>query len=260
MTDIKFVGCGYVEPSNFILDVPVGADYLFILTHTPAFFWVEGVVKEYPAHSAVLFQTGQKVYYRASGENFTNDYVRFASTETYVTSNTLPYGVPFPMKDPYYCSYLVQMLFTEVYLNNDSNNCSEITIEYLMMILFNKMMESYSSINTLPKQHELFELRKLINSKPNNKWSVDVMAELLHISPGYLQYIYKNTFGITCMQEVINARIRMAKEFLVHANHSLAGVADLCGYNNVEHFCRQFKQIAGCTPGEYRGKALQTLN
>ena len=28
-----------------------------------------------------------------------------------------------------------------------------------------------------------------------------------------------------------------------------------CGYNNVEHFCRQFRQYNGCTPGQFRKDA-----
>ena len=53
------------------------------------------------------------------------------------------------------------------------------------------------------------------------------------------------------MDDVINARF-MAKEFLLQANYTLTEIAELCGYSNVEHFCRQFKEKTGCTPGEFR--------
>ena len=75
------------------------------------------------------------------------------------------------------------------------------------------------------------------------------MATIVY-KPSYLQTIYKKTSE--SLYDVINARIRMAKEFLLQANYTLTEIAELCGYSNVEHFCRQFKEKTGCTPGEFR--------
>ena len=77
------------------------------------------------------------------------------------------------------------------------------------------------------------------------------MAETLSISPGYLQMIYKKSFGTSCMEDVINSRIRLAKEYLIHGPHTVAEVAYRCGYHNVEHFSRQFRQITGFTPKKF---------
>lgn len=54
------------------------------------------------------------------------------------------------------------------------------------------------------------------------------------------------------MDDVINSRIRMAKEYLIQNAQSIAEVASRCGYQNVEHFCRQFKQLTGHTPRNYQ--------
>lgn len=81
------------------------------------------------------------------------------------------------------------------------------------------------------------------------------MAGVLEISSGYLQNIYKKTFGLSCMEDVINSRIRMAKEYLIHSTESIADIAARCGYPNVEHFCRQFKQVTGYTPRNYQRQA-----
>ena len=63
-------------------------------------------------------------------------------------------------------------------------------------------------------------------------------------------------FGISCMDDVINSRILLAKEYLIHSTQSIAEVSFICGYNNVEHFCRQFKQMEGYTPGAFRNKTI----
>ncbi|WP_414813234.1 helix-turn-helix domain-containing protein [Paenibacillus sp. Soil766] len=50
---------------------------------------------------------------------------------------------------------------------------------------------------------------------------------------------------------MITSHIRQAKEYLLHGSLSIAEVAYRCGYNNVEHFCRQFKRITGFTPRKF---------
>lgn len=249
MTNILYVGCNSTHPDNFVFDVPKGHDsWLLLLTQTPALFWVDGEIKEYPAHSSVLFHPHQKIYYRACGDKYINDWMRFDSTESFVTATTLPLGTPFSLDDPEYCHKLFQLLFTENFFNK---NYKESSIDYLLRILFNKLLESYYHENISPQYYNLLNLRKEIHNNPAKPWTVADMANCLHLSPGYLQTIYKNTFGISCMNDVISSRIRLAKEYLLHGPHTIAQVAFLCGYNNVEHFCRQFKKVTGHSPSNF---------
>ena len=54
------------------------------------------------------------------------------------------------------------------------------------------------------------------------------------------------------MEDVIAARIRRAEELLVSTETGVEGVARACGYQNVEHFCRQFRSRTGRTPLQCR--------
>lgn len=78
------------------------------------------------------------------------------------------------------------------------------------------------------------------------------MAEKLHLSCGYLQNIYKETFFTTCMSDVIESRITYAKELLVETDFPIGLISNLCGYNNDVHFMRQFKKLSSLTPTKYR--------
>lgn len=249
MTKIHYVGCDAVHPDSFVFDVPKGHDFwLLLLIQTPSLFLVNGEMKEYPACSAVLFHPHQKIYYRACRGKYINDWMRFDSDEAYVNTTTLPFGVPFSLDDPEYCHKLFQLLCIENFSNKDYKESS---IDYLLRILFNKLLESYYNENISSQYYNLLNLRKEIHNNPSNHWTVASMADFLHLSSGYLETIYKNTFGISCMNDVISSRIRLAKEYLLHGTHSIGQVAFLCGYSNVEHFCRQFKQITGCTPSKF---------
>jgi AraC-like DNA-binding protein len=252
MTNIFYIEYDAAHTNNFVFDIPEGHDcWLLLLTQTPALFWVNGEIKEYPAHSAVLFRPHQKIYYRACADKYINDWIRFESTESYVTETTLPLGVPFSLDDPEYCHKLFQLIATENLFNKDYRASS---IDYLLRTLFNKLLESCRSNYVSPQYYKLLNIRTEIHNNPGKNWTVPAIADTLHLSAGYLQTIYKNTFGIACMDDVISSRIRMAKEYLIHDTRSIAEVAVLCGYNNVEHFCRQFKQMTGYTPGTFRTK------
>jgi AraC-like DNA-binding protein len=256
MTKIYYIGCDAAHPDSFVFDIPEGHDcWLLLHIKTPALFWVNGELKEYPAHSAVLFHPHQKIYYRACADKYINDWIRFDSTESYVTAANLPFGVPFSLDDPEYCHQLFNLISIENFFNKDYKESS---IDYLLRTLFNKLLESYRSNDISPLYYKLSNLRVKMHNNPGNHWTVPIMADYLHISPGYMQTIYKNTFGISCMDDVINSRIRMAKEYLVHGTHSIAEISSFCGYNNAEHFCRQFKQMTGSTPGTFRMNSVHS--
>ncbi|UJF31736.1 helix-turn-helix domain-containing protein [Paenibacillus hexagrammi] len=249
MTHIYYVECNTTHASNFVIDVPVGYHWLLVLTKTPAQFWVDNQLKEYPAHCAVLYRPQQKVYYQACADHFVNDWIRFETNEFYITESPLPSGVPFSLEDPDYCSKLFELLVIE---HNFTRGYKESSIDCLLRTMFNQLLESYFHAEITPQYYNLLRLRTAIQTNPSDYWTVSKMAENLRISPGYLQSIYKKTFGISCMDDVINSRIRLAKEHLMHSTQTIAEIAARCGYQNVEHFCRQFKQMTGDTPRHYQ--------
>lgn len=249
MIHVFFAHCDMAHGGDFVLDVPVGSHWLLVFTKTPALFWVEGELKEYPPYSAVLYRPGQKVYYKASGDRFVNNWIRFVTDEPFVTETPVPCGVPFPLDDPDYCHKLFELLVIE---HNFTKTCKESSIRNLLKTLFNKLLESCFHTDITPQHYNLLKLRAAIQNNPADNWTISRMAEFLKISPGYLQTIYKKAFGISCMDDVIQNRIRLAKEYLYSGSLSITEVAYRCGYRHVEHFSRQFKRLTGLTPREYR--------
>ncbi len=82
------------------------------------------------------------------------------------------------------------------------------------------------------------------------------MAQELNISESYLHLLYKKAFGVTCTKDVINSRIELAERYLAYSGMTVEEVAYACGYKNVVHFSRQFKQIIGRSPREAVGSAV----
>lgn len=276
MNKIYFTGYDAMHGSHFMYDETAGFNYyLLLLTTTPARFWVDGQIEEYPAHSAILYTPGQKIWYAASGDIYGDHWIRFETDEPFVKNFPLT-ARPFSVSDPEYYRCLFQMitwetshwlnisrpfrnagtetlLETDTHFLTDSNaTSSEQTISMLLRILFQKLKEDALQHSTSPHDQALLMLRKEIYNTPQFDWNVRYMADSLHLSMGYLQLIYKQKFGISCIDDVIESRLRRAKDLLIGSGQSIGEVAEKCGYRNTEHFCRQFKKNVGMSPGKYR--------
>ena len=98
------------------------------------------------------------------------------------------------------------------------------------------------------------EIRNGIYSRHSSKKTVSELAEDASLSVSYFQHIYKELFGVSVIQDIIRSRIERACYLLTVTPDSVAHIAEVCGYENVEHFNRQFKEITGFSPNQYRKK------
>lgn len=250
MINIHYVEYDARHKENFVFDVPEGHNcWLLISTQTPAIFYVNNEYRQYPPNCVVLYKPNQKIYYRACENQYINDWIRFDTDEAFITNSPLPTGVPFVIQDSSYCHMIFKLLVTEHILNSSFKASS---INFLLRLLFNKLLESfdYRDLNELDKK--LYKLKQEIYQHPNKEWNIKDMSATLNVSVGYLENIYKRNFGVTCIEDVINSRVNLAKEYLSYKQYSINDIIAFCGYNNVEHFYRQFKKITGMTPNQFR--------
>lgn len=256
MNQICFVEHDVSHPGNFVYDSPETHDWwLLILTHSPAEFLINDKMMEYPAECMVLYPPNTKICYRSCSDSYKNDWLRFYTTESYILNTDIPLGIPVHIANSKYCNQLFQMLASE---NLYNNYYRESSIESLFRLLFYKLSEAYHNNSAQIQNKDLTNLRFDIKNNPGFPWTVPFMADRLHLSTGHVQALYRKNFHTTCMEDVIYNRILLAKNHLSQSTYSIADIAGICGYNNIEHFCRQFKQITGQTPNNYR-KASASL-
>ncbi len=109
----------------------------------------------------------------------------------------------------------------------------------------------------VPKTIDLSMLRKLykeLHRDPGLDWNQTVMAERMNISVSYLQKLYKKQFGISFMDDLVQARTEKAVTLLTTTDLRIGEIAEQCGYRHATHFMRQFKAQMGKTPSEFRSR------
>lgn len=178
MTEIEFVGYSAVHPSDFIYDVPNGfTGYLLLLFDSPSELLIDGRLMRTAANSAILYTPGSRIYYRAAGEEYRNDWIRFRSDHSFVKLFPLT-NTPFPVTDPEYCHQLFKLLTWEsAFFSSES----EANITHLLRVLFSKLREGIQNESPGIHDHELVSLHKMIYNNPQLPWNINMMAAKLHL-------------------------------------------------------------------------------
>lgn len=84
--------------------------------------------------------------------------------------------------------------------------------------------------------------------------SLSVVASKVNISNNYLSSLFKTELNQTYSAYVTQKRIDKAKHLLDTSNFKIYEIAEICGYNSVNHFIGVFKKSVGITPAQYKKK------
>jgi AraC family transcriptional regulator len=84
--------------------------------------------------------------------------------------------------------------------------------------------------------------------------SLAAMAELVGMPVSSLMSGFKDAFGTTPHQFLIDRRINRAKSLLVNTTDSVTDISAAVGFSTPSHFATTFKQRVGVPPSAYRSR------
>ncbi|KRE98466.1 hypothetical protein ASG89_05550 [Paenibacillus sp. Soil766] len=91
-----------------------------------------------------------------------------------------------------------------------------------------------------------------INEHLSEEIYLDVLAEKLKMSSGYLSSYFKGKTGKNIVDYINETRIAKAASLLADNRIKVHDAAKTVGYQNITSFNRMFKKYTGVTPSEYR--------
>lgn len=249
MIKITKMGENEIHDSSFDVNRPNGfPEYLLLLTQTSGRFLVNGEWNDYPANCAVIFKPYQGQRYHAIEEFYTDCWMHFTS-DRLIPDDHFPFGTPILMHQYAEFYQLFHIICTQYY---GVASHRDTILHHLVESLVHMISDENKTAHFPEIYYQLVSLREEIYRNPSEKWTVPYMSEKLNISAGYLHAAYRQYFHTSCMNDVIASRIELACELLESCNLPIAKIAEQCGYNNTEHFIRQFKLCTNRTPGKYR--------
>ena len=252
MFQVKYVVVDSFDDADFVRNWPDGIPvWFFVVLKTPALLRIGGRWVECEADSFVLYPPMTPVYYEACGAHHHEEWIQFLSDDAELQEPYVPFARPVKLLNPFGVHELMRIL---AYENIAGYSEREKSMEAMMKLLVYKMHDSCVNREAVSMDSRLLHLRSQIYLHPGKEWTVHRMAEMVYLSESRLHTMYKAAFRITCMNDVIMSRIRYAQNMLECTDKPVLDIALECGYHGNEHFCRQFKEKTGLTPGQYRSK------
>ena len=102
--------------------------------------------------------------------------------------------------------------------------------------------------------------KKIVEENYKNDFSLENIADELHINKFYLVRTFKEVMGETLLQCHNRIRCEKAMEMLKTPELSMSYIAYETGFNSASHFTRVFGKAAGMTPSQYRKNYLESLD
>lgn len=95
-----------------------------------------------------------------------------------------------------------------------------------------------------------------IHNAPQQKWTVEELAGVCHMSRAAFSELFKSVVGQSPMDYVTQWRLALAYRMLADERVPTLQAALACGYDNESSFSKAFKRVMGASPGAIRAGQL----
>lgn len=107
---------------------------------------------------------------------------------------------------------------------------------------------------SLSQNNPFYEVINYINTNFKSKIKIADLAKLSHMSESKLYQKFKENFGCSPNHFIIQKRLKFAHNLILSntQNLTISEISFMCGFNNVEHFNRKFKEVYSSTPTQIK--------
>lgn len=96
--------------------------------------------------------------------------------------------------------------------------------------------------------------RRAILGRPGRRWTVQQLAERVHVSERHLRRLFHAEIGMGPRDFIQGAVLELAQRLLSDSDAQVAEVARRCGYGSSAAFIRRFEARLGVSPSAYRAR------
>ena len=230
------------------------SDYLFIHFHTPVTLTMHGKTEELRPHACIVFHKDTALHFKSKAE-LIHDWMHF---EGEVPGLIGKYGLSFDTvyypKTYDFITDVIRSLEAEYFSRKSyfADMQSAKLCELFVKLARSTVLEESGEIIPHGVRKRFIDLRTEVFATLSREWTVEEMAKRVLLSESRFYVLYRDIFGITPKNDLICARVELAKNLLRRGIYSVDEVAEAVGYNSTFNFIRQFRKACGTTPGSYK--------
>ena len=244
----------WLQEAGSCISLPTRGCYNFFHFPTPIQIKVDGEIITTRPGACIFSEPMQPRWFNFVEDTKMNWIHAYPEIKPLLEEYKIPLNCVFYPNSTGFISEIFQKMLLERYMDDPYKD--EMLDNYTREFLVKLSRAIHGSIVpgvSNAEQKKLHRVRWEILSNLRKRWTVAEMAQIASLSPSRFHTVYKLTFGISPLQDLVNHRVDMAKTMLLVDEYpSLTDVAEKLGYQNQYHFIRQFKNVTGMTPGAYR--------
>jgi AraC-like DNA-binding protein len=93
---------------------------------------------------------------------------------------------------------------------------------------------------------------RYMHQQYNQRITLAECADKCHLAPTYFSRLFHEYIGQSFQTYLIAIRLEKAKEMILEGEMNFSEISEQCGFANLAHFSRTFKQNEGCSPTSFQ--------
>jgi AraC family transcriptional regulator len=141
---------------------------------------------------------------------------------------------------------------------------SELYIDHLVLAAYAYIARTYGGIKLAPSvirgglaPWQLHRAQEMLRAKLDGQIALSQVARECKLSISHFVRAFKQTTGQPPYRWLLQQRIDVAKELLLHSGLPMVEIALKCGFADQACFIRAFRKLLNITPGEWRRMHMQ---
>ena len=142
----------------------------------------------------------------------------------------------------------------DIIVHSSENNCEKrekVTRALLCMIgdIYRTVMLPKA---TSKQENDAIAIKDYIDAHANETLTIPEISRLVQRSTSSATTIFKNFFGVSPKQYIMQAKFKLAERLLLEGKLSVDEISDTLSFCSTQHFSKSFRKSYGCSPSQFR--------
>lgn len=146
-----------------------------------------------------------------------------------------------------------KLIYEKRNLHEDNSEMIDALVKVLCLSIDQHALKAAAS--SRPERYIPYQMKRYLEKHATEPLKLDVVAARFGISVSTASHLFKQTFGQPPMRYVVDIRLSLASERLLHSDMNLEDIAEASGFRSYPYFSRAFRSRYDVSPSEYRARS-----
>jgi AraC-like DNA-binding protein len=254
---VSMVGTDWPHELDELVDRPTGfGEYLFLRFRTPMLVRTARGVQKCRSGTCLIYAPGHAQWYQGDRIAFRDDWchVSGSSVPGLLKQAGLPLNLLFMPRNTSFFPLIIEQIQSELQRREAFwQEAVALATARLILLLGRGLKEvddRHEGVDVV-RRERLRRVRELVHARLSERWTVAQMAKLAKMGNNRFAVLYSEAFGVSPVEDLIQARLRHAEWLLTNRQTTVGEAAELSGFGSIHYFSRLFRRRVGCAPSDY---------